>query len=96
MQGVVAGFLAHGLLHIHLVWSIIIGIVIFGILLFLQMTKPGFWIIGLLISGLWGFIPGLVAWSVTGKNLIWFYGVWIAGIMVVMFLHLSARKNMDI
>lgn len=91
--GIVAGFMAHGLLHVHTVLAIVIGIAVFGILLFLQMTKPGFWIIGILMSALWGFIFGAVAWSIAGQNLFWFYIVWIAGTLVIMLLHLGARKN---
>jgi hypothetical protein len=58
--GIVAGFSAHGLLHINMVLAIITGIAAFGIMLFLQMTKVGFWIIGLIMSGLWGFAFGAV------------------------------------
>lgn len=94
--GIIAGFTAHGLLHVNMVLAIIIGIAVFGIMLFLQMTKVGFWIIGLIMSGLWGFIFGAVAWSITDRNPFWTYGVWIAGALVIMLLHLWSRKNMDI
>lgn len=94
--GVVAGFAAQSLLHVHTVLAIVIGIAVFGILLFLQMTKPGFWIIGILLSILWGFIFGAVAWSITDRSLFWFYTVWIAGALVILLLHLWSRKNMDI
>lgn len=93
--GIVAGFSAHGLLHVNMVLAIIIGIAVFGIMLFLQMTKVGFWIIGLIMSGLWGFIFGAVAWSITDRNPFWTYGVWIAGALVIMLLHLWSRKNMN-
>lgn len=93
--GIVAGFTAHGLLHVNTVLAIIIGIAVFGIMLFLQMTKVGFWIIGLIMSGLWGFIFGAVAWSITDRNPFWTYGVWIAGALVIMLLHLWSRKNMN-
>lgn len=93
--GIVAGFSAHGLLHVNMVLAIIIGIAAFGILLFLQMTKVGFWIIGLIMSALWGFIFAFVAWSITDQNPFWTYGVWIAGALVIMLLHLWSRKNMN-
>ena len=92
--GIVTGFTAHGLLHVNTVLAIIIGIAVFGILLCLQITKPGFWIIGLIMSGLWGFVFAFVAWSVTDRNPLWTYGVWIAGALVIMLLHLWSRKNM--
>lgn len=94
--GIVAGFAAHGLLHVHIALSVAIGIVIFGALLWLQTTKAGFWIIGIILSALWGFTFALVAWSVTDRNPFWTYGVWTAGALVIMLLHLSARRNMDI
>lgn len=93
--GIIAGFLAHGLLHVHTVLAVVIGIAVFGILLFLQITKPGFWIIGILLSALWGFIFAFVAWSVTERNPFWTYGVWIVGAFIIFLLHLWARKNMD-
>lgn len=93
--GIVAGFSAYGLLHINMVLAIIIGIAAFGIILFLQMTKAGFWIIGLIMSALWGFIFAFVAWSITDHNPFWTYGVWIAGGLVIMLLHLWSRKNMN-
>lgn len=94
--GIIAGFVAHGLFHLHIVLAVVIGIAVFGILLGLQMTKPGFWIIGILLSVLWGFIFAFVAWSVTKGNPFWTYGVWIAGALIIFLLHLWARKNMDI
>jgi hypothetical protein len=90
--GIIAGFSAHGLLHVNTVLAIIIGIATFGILLCLQMTKAGFWIIGTILSVLWGFIFAFVAWSITDRNSFWTYGVWIAGALVIMLLHLWSRK----
>ena len=92
--GVVAGFMAHGLLHVHTVLAIVIGIAGFGVLLWLQTTKAGFCIIGIILSILWSFIFALVAWSVTERNLFWTYCIWIAGALVIMLLHLWSRKNM--
>lgn len=93
--GIVAGFMVHGLLHVHTVLAIVIGIAVFGVLLWLQTAKAGFWIIGIILSILWGFIFAFVAWSVTERNLFWTYCVWIAGALVIMLLHLWSRKNMD-
>lgn len=93
--GIVAGFAAHSILHLNMVLSIVIGLAVFGILLFLQMTKVGFWIIGLIMSALWGFVFGALAWSITERNPFWTYGVWIAGAFVIMLLHLVSRKNIN-
>lgn len=93
--GIIAGFMSHSLLHVHIILAIVMGVAAFGILLVLQMTKPGFWIIGILMSALWGFIFAFVAWSVTKGNPFWTYGVWIAGAFIIFLLHLGARKNMN-
>jgi hypothetical protein len=94
--GVVAGFMAHGLLHVHTVLAIVIGIAGFGVFLWLQTTKAGFWIIGIILSILWGFIFAFVAWSIAGRNPFWTYCIWIVGALVIMLLHIWSRKNMDI
>lgn len=93
--GVIAGFAANGVWHLSTIFSIGIGVGVFALLLFLQMTKAGFWIIGVLLSVLWGFIFAFVAWSVTDKSPFWTYGVWVVGALLIMLLHLGSRKNMN-
>lgn len=93
--GVIAGFAVNGVWHLSTAPSIGIGAGVFALLLFLQMTKVGFWIIGVLLSILWGFIFAFVAWSITDKSPFWTYGVWVMGALLMMLLHLWSRKNMN-
>lgn len=92
--GVVGGFVTHGVFRLHPGWTVLIGIVIFAALLFIQFTGPGFWIVGGLLSIIWGFIFSLFAYSMSGESMAWTIGVWIAGTVVMLLLHLRARDNM--
>lgn len=67
---VLAGFLSHGLLQIHPALAIVIGIVTLLGFLLLQRTRPGFWIIGTLLSVLWGMIFSSMAYEFSGKDMV--------------------------
>ena len=62
---ILAGFLSHGLLGVHPALAIVIGITVLLGLLLLHRTRPGFWLIGGVLSVVWGFfidvasIPGV-------------------------------------
>lgn len=71
---VLAGFLSHGLLHIHPALAIVIGIVTLLGFLLLQRTRPGFWIIGALLSLLWGII--FHQWRMSFPVKIWYGPMW--------------------
>lgn len=92
--GIISGTVAHSVLHIHPVLSIVIGAAVFAVLMFLQSMRSGFWIVGGLLSVVWGFIFSLFAFSMSGKNMVWTIGVWIAGTAVILLLHLRAQTNM--
>lgn len=90
---VLTGFLTHGLLDIHPALSIVIGIAVLVGLLFLQRTRPGFWIIGGMLSLLWGLIFSSMAYEFSGKDMIWTYMVLALGTILVFILHLRARSR---
>lgn len=90
---VLAGFLSHGLLGVHPAIAVGIGIIVLIVLLFLQHTRPGFWIIGLTLSVFWGFIFATMAYEFTNKDMVWTYAVWILGAALVFGLHLWARDK---
>ena len=90
---VLAGFLSHGLLGVHPAIAVGIGIIPLIVLLFLQHTRPGFWIIGLTLSVFWGFIFAVIAYDCTDRNMTWTYAVWILGAALVFSLHLWARDK---
>lgn len=87
-----AGFLSHGLLNIHPAFSLIIGIVTLVLFLFIQHTRFGFWIIGGLLSLVWGFIFGMIVY-IFSDDIIWCYVIWALGALIVFGLHLKARSD---
>lgn len=90
---VLTGFLTHGLLDIHPALSIVIGLAVLVGLLFLQRTRPGFWIIVGMLSLLWGLIFSSMAYEFSGKDMIWTYTVLALGTILVFILHLRARSR---
>ena len=90
--GLVAGLISHGLLEIHPALALLIGLVVFLVLFFLQNTKVGFWIIGAIMSLAWGLIFASMAWEFTGKDMIWTYTVFGLATIIMIGLHLKARK----
>ncbi|WP_069988303.1 hypothetical protein [Massilioclostridium coli] len=90
---VLAGFLSQGLLGVHPAMAVGIGIILLIVLLFLQHTRPGFWIIGLTLSVFWGFVFATMAYEFTDKNMAWTYAVWALGAALVLGLHLWARDK---
>jgi hypothetical protein len=90
---VISGILCHQLVGIHSAISLAIGAVLFVLLLWLQRTKVGFWIIGVLLSVWWALVFGMVAYIFTSSDVIWFYVVMGLGFVVVMRLHLIARNS---
>ncbi len=89
-----AGFLSHGLLHFHPALAIVLGIAVLVGLLLLQQTRPGFWIIGGVLSLLWGFIFSVFAYIFSGEDMIWTYVILALGTIFVFWLHLRARERM--
>lgn len=90
---IISGLLANGLLHLHPILCILIGIVALVLLFWLQNTKFGFWIIGGLLSLLWGFIFAVLAYDSFDGNMLYTYGIWALGALIIMGLHLRARNK---
>ena len=88
---ILAGFLSHGLLGVHPALAIVIGIAVLLGLLLLHRTRPGFWLIGGVLSVVWGFIFATMAYEFSGKDMVWTYVVWALGAVLVFALHLRAR-----
>lgn len=88
-----SGFAAHGLLHIHPALSIVIGLAVLVVLYFLQNTKVGFWIIGGLLSLFWGLVFSSMAWEFSGKDMIWTYVVFGLGTLLMIGLHINAKRR---
>jgi len=89
----IMGVVCNQLWNIHPALSVVIAIVLFGILFWLQNTKAGFWIISVLLSAFWAFIFGFFAYVFSSHDLIWGYVVTGLGFIIMMVLHLKARDN---
>ena len=90
---ILSGCLSYSLLHLHPAFAILIGLAMLVGLFFLQHTAVGFWIIGGLLSLLWGFIFGFFAYDISGGDMIWFYVVMGLGALLMIGLHLHARDS---
>lgn len=86
-----SGVLCHEFLGLHPAFALLLGIAVFVLLFWLQNTRFGFWIIGLLLSALWGFIFGFIVYIFTSQDMIWFYVIWGLGTLIMIGLHLKAR-----
>jgi hypothetical protein len=89
----ISGIICNQIWSVHPALCLLIAIALFGLLFWLQNTKVGFWIIGVLLSAFWAFVFGFFAHIFAGEDMIWFYVVMGLGFIVMMGLHLKARNN---
>lgn len=90
---IAAGVAASHLLEIPTAFCLLIGIGLLLILLLLQKTKVGFWIIGILMSAVWAFVFGLFAHGFSHGNMVWFYTVFGLSMLAMIGLHLNAKNR---
>lgn len=89
----ISGIVCNQIWSVHPAICIVIAVVLFGFLFWLQNTKVGFWIIGVLLSALWAFVFGFLAYIFSSEDMTWFYVVMGLGFIVMMGLHLKARDS---
>jgi len=89
----ITGVVCNQIWNVHPAICIVIAIVLFGLLFWLQNTKAGFWIIGVLLSAFWAFVFGFFAYTFSSEDMVWFYVVMGLGFIVMMGLHLKARDS---
>lgn len=90
---VTSGILASQLLNIHPALSLIIGITVLFVMLWIQKTKFGFWIIGSLLSLSWAFIFAFAAYTFSNGDMVWTHIVMGVGFIVMIRLHIKARRR---
>lgn len=90
---IAAGCLANHFFLIHPAFCLLIGIGVFIGLRLLTKTKAGFWIIGSLMSLLWGLLVAVFVYSGTDKDMIWTYVSWGLATIAVFGLHLVAKDK---
>ena len=76
-----------------LAYGLLISAALFAFLFWLQKTRAGFWIIGLLLSAFWAFVFGFLAYAFSGEDMVWFYVVMGLGFVLMVWLHLWARDK---
>ena len=89
--GVLSGVCCNAFTQIHPALCLLIGIAVFAGLLFLQNTRFGFWIIGILLSAAWDFIFAFLAYAFSNGDMIWFYVVMGLACVIMLLLHIKAR-----
>lgn len=89
---VISGIICNQIWSVHPAICIVIAIALFGLLFWLQNTKVGFWIIGVLLSAFWAFVFGFFAYAFSSSDMIWFYVVMGLGFIVMVGLHIKARN----
>lgn len=89
----ISGVLCHSMWKIHPAFCLLIGIAVFLVLFLLQKTRVGFWIIGIVMSLLWAFVFGGVAYSIAGSDYTWGFVVMGLSFFIVGGLHIKARYN---
>lgn len=89
----ITGVVCNQVWNIHPALCLVIEVVLFVVLFWLQNTKVGFWIIGGLLSAFWAFVFGFIAYAFSSEDMIWFYVVMGLGFLIMMGLHLKARDS---
>lgn len=91
--GIISGVCCNHFTDIHPALCLLIGAAVFVGLLFLQKTRFGFWIIGVLLSAAWAFVFAFFAYIFAGEDMIWFYVVLGLAFVVMLLLHIRAREK---
>lgn len=91
--GIIAGVCCNHFFELHPALCLLIGVAVFVLLLFLQNTRFGFWVIGVLLSAVWAVIFGLFAFLISNADQVWFYVVCGLSFVVMLLLHIKARDK---
>lgn len=91
--GIVTGMCCYHFAHIHPALCLVIGIVVCLLLLFLQNTTIGFWVIGGLFTLLYSTFFGLLGVLLTDRDMIWGWVVFGLSLVIIGGLHLKARDQ---
>lgn len=90
---IISGVCCNQFLSIHPALCLLIAIAVFIALFFLQNTRFGFWIIGVLLSAAWAFVFAVFAYIFSGEDMIWTYVILGLAFVIMIGLHIRARKR---
>lgn len=91
--GIAAGVCCNQFTAIHPALCLVIGIATFLLLLWLQNTRIGFWLVGGLLTLIYAAVFGLLAYFISEHDPIWGWVIFGLVFLVVGALHLRARDN---
>lgn len=93
--GIVSGVCCKHFTSIHPAICLVIGIVIFFLLLVLQMTNVGFWVIGGLFTLFYSTVAGIMSYLHTGGDIVWIIVTFCISFFIIACLHLLAREDLN-
>ena len=91
--GIAAGVCCNQFTAIHPALCLVIGIATFLLLLWLQNTSIGFWLVGGLLTLIYAAVFGLLAYFISEHDPIWGWVIFALVFLVVGALHLRARDS---
>lgn len=91
--GIAAGVCCNQFTAIHPALCLVIGVATFLLLLWLQNTSIGFWLVGGLLTLIYAAVFGLLAYFISEHDPIWDWVIFALVFLVVGALHLRARDN---
>ena len=89
--GIIAGVCCNHFLSIHPAICVVIGVALFLLLLWLQYTKVGFWIVGGLLSLVYAFVFSAFAYGFSHRDPVWAWVVFGLSFLIMGGLHIYAR-----
>ena len=91
--GIISGVCCNHFFTLHPELCLLTGVVVVALLLFLQKTRFGFWIIGVLLSAVWAVIFGLLAFIISNADPVWFFVICGISFVIMLILHIKARNK---
>lgn len=88
-----SGLLCNTVWSLHPAFCLLIGIAVFLLLLWLQHTSVGFWLIGGLLCLLWSAVFGIVAFFLSANDPIWGWVVFGLALAITGGLHIHDRSQ---
>lgn len=88
-----SGLLCNTVWSVHPAFCLLIGIAVFLLLLWLQHTSVGFWLIGGLLCLLWSAAFGVLAFFISEHDPMWGWVVFSLAAVIMGSLHFKARDS---
>lgn len=91
--GIAAGVCCNTFIAIHPALCLVIGIAVFLLLLWLQHTSIGFWLIGGLLTLVYACVFGFFGYIFSESDPVWGWVIFGLGFLLIGGLHFHARDN---